>query len=119
MPCVIGTRPAILTAPGPSVRDRDAEPDARERYEEDRALERAGLRPARVPGDENAREHDHPELDPQRALVPVAVVAGHRRAGGDEHRERDQRALPEAARDRPQRLAGAALGAEGCGVSRG
>src|SRR4051795_5308998 len=79
-----------------SVRERDAEPDDRQRDDEDDGVERPVRGPRDVHADQHAGEHDERELGVQRAVRPAVEVRGHRDARGDEHGERDERPVGEA-----------------------
>jgi len=75
--CVAEVRDAGLTEVAPGtitvrvlVRERQPEPDDRERDEEDGALDPVGGTVAQVPEDQHARQHDEGELDVQRPVVP-------------------------------------------------
>src|SRR4051794_6476634 len=57
-----------------SLGEVDAEPDDRQRHEEDRAVEHVPGGAADVDADEQRRERDERELDVQRAVRPAVGV---------------------------------------------
>jgi len=102
---IVTERPRSSVERQRPVGEREAEPDDRERDDEDDAFDRVAARAAEVPQDQGPRDDDEPEFDVQRRGAPEAVVTGKRAARGDQHRERRQGGPAEAAGDRAQLLA--------------